>query len=402
MSIIPTTKPKAGTATAPASGSTAQVQQVIPFSRGSRKKSRLIGQFGPIVMGVGVQPLAPIQVPAAGFLRRIILTVTGTTAGNAAGVAFANDGVFYALQQVSLLSPNGDTIINIVDGFTLYALIKYGAFATGRYDPVADPTYSTVAGVGGGLGGSFKFNIRIPVELDSRDAFCALKNMAANQSFLLQLAVSSLAQLFTTAPTAAPSISITAVMEYWNKPADTNADGVPQAQEPIGVGSVSLVQTQTPAIVPGSQQNIQMLNVGNTIRFLLFILRTAGGVRTSTDWPNVTNFYVNGDPWYYKTKDQWLSQLAQEYDYTAGVTATPTLNSLDQGVYVLTDFMNDGASGDGNVDGGSNRNLFLATDSGTAFNVEAVNWGAAAAQLLIVTNAIRPSSPAAMFAPQWI
>lgn len=401
MSIIPTMGGQAKTATAPAASGQAKPVQSIPFSRGSRKKSRLIGQFGPVVLNTTVQPLAPIQVPAAGWLRRIILTVTGTTAANAAAVAYNADGVFYALQQLSLLSPNGDTIINIIDGFTLYALNKYGAFATGRYDPVADPTYSAQTGAGA-TGGSFKFNIRIPVELDSRDAFCALKNMAANQSFLLQFSLASTTQLYSVAPTTAPSVVINAIMEYWNKPADSNSDGVPQAQEPVGSGSVSLIQTQTPAIVAGAQQNIQLINVGNTIRFVLFILRTAGGVRTGVDWPNITNFYVNGDPWYYKLKDQWLSQIAQEYDYTAGVSTTPTLNSMDQGVFVLTDFMNDGASGDGNVDGASNRNLYLATDSGTAFNVEAVNWGGAAAQFLAVTNAIRPASPAAMFAPMWI
>jgi len=382
--------------------STAQAVPVIPFTRASRKKSRLIGQYGPVVLGGAVQALAPVQIPAAGFLRKIRLSVTGTTAGNAAAVGFKNDGPFNVLQQISLLSANGDTLISVIDGFAAAMLNKYGAFSTGRYDPVADPGYSVVPGVGAGLGGSFAFELIIPVELDSRDAFCSLQNMAANQSFLLQVSLNSTAGLYVTPPTTAPSVTITAVMEYWSAPATNNANGDPQATFPPGNGSVSLIQTQTPPITPATQQNIQLLNVGNTIRFPLFILRDAAGTRTEVDWPNVTNFYVNGDPWYYKTKKQWRNDMAQQYDYTGGVSATPALNTLDNGVFVATDFMNDGSSGDSNVDGASNRNLFLVTGSGTAFNIEAVSWGAAASSLLVIENVIRPASPQAMYQPNWI
>lgn len=391
---------KPNTANAPADTAAAALP-VIPFTRASRKKSRLAGQTGPTTLNTTIQALPPNQLPAGGFLRSIKLTVTGTAAGNAAAVAFNADGPFNVLQQISLLSANGDTLISVIDGFALYAVNKYLALAQGRRDPLADPSYSKVTGAGA-TGGSFAFTLDIPVEIDTRDAFGALQNMAANQSFLLQISLNSLSNLYTVAPTAAPTVSITAVMQYWSAPAPVNADGNPQATFPAGDGTVSLIQTQQPPITANTQQSIQLLNVGNVIRAEIFILRLASGVRTETDWPNVTNFYVNGDPWYYKTKAQWRSQMAQEYGYTAGVTATPTLNSLDEGVFVLTEFMNDGASGDSRVDGASNRNLFLVTGPGTAFNIEAVNWGATANNLLVLTNAIRPSSPQGMYAPNWI
>lgn len=394
MSPAPTlTKPVQGTP-----GAAQPVAPPIPFTRAARKKTRLANGLTSTVLNTTVQSLAPLQIPAAGFMRRIRLTVTGTTAANAAAVAFAADGPFNVLQQISLLSANGDTLISVIDGFALYCINKYGAHSTGRYDPVADPTYAVTTGAGA-TGGSFKFNLSIPVEIDARDAFCTLQNMAANQSFLLQLSLNTIASLYTVAPTSAPTVTITAVMEYWSAPAPTNGNGDPQATFPPGNGSVSLIQTQQPPITASTQQSIQLLNVGNTIRYELFILRTAAGVRTDGDWPNVTNIYVNGDPWFYKTKDQWQSQMAQEYDYTGGKTAAPTLNSLDNGVYVLTDFMNDGASGDGNVDGASNRNEYLNTLSSTALNIEAVNWGATASSLQVITNAIRPASAQALYTP---
>ncbi len=398
MSPAPTIASKAVT---PAPAGRTVAVPVIPFVRASRKKSRLAGQFGPVTLTTGVQPLAPIQLPAAGYLRRIRLTITGTTSANAAAVAFNNDGPFNVLQQISLLSANGDTLISTIDGFTLAMINKYFALSSGRYDPAGDPNYSITTGASA-TGGSFAFNVNVPVEMDARDAFGALQNMAANQSFLLQLSLNSTSGLYTTAPTTAPVVTITAVMEYWSAPADSNANGDPQATAPIGNGSVSLIQTQTPAIVASSQQNIQLLNVGNTIRCVMLILRNSAGLRTETDMPAVSNVYVNNDPWYYKTKAQWRSQMAQEYDYDAGTSATVTQNTLDNGVFILTDFMNDGASGDGNVDGASDRNLFLVTGSGTAFNYEAVSWGAGAYSLLVVENVIRPASPQALYAPNFI
>ena len=190
-------------------------------------------------------------------------------------------------------------------------------------------------------------------------------------------------------------------MEYWAAPAPTNADGVMQASFPVGNGSVSLLQVQTPAIVAGSQQNIQLVNVGNVIRTVFLILRNASAVRDETDWPTVSNWYLNNDPLYYKTKSQWRNEMAQQYGYFAGVTAAPTLNALDNGVFVLTDFMNDGGTGDYVVQGGSNRDLYLVTESSTAFNYEAVSWGASASTLFVIEHVIRPISAAALYAPQF-
>jgi len=395
MSVLPNAKPAGSPAAAPA-----KVAQVIPFTRASRKKSRLVLQTAAVTLNTTVQAIPALQIPAGGFLKRLKLTVVGTTSGNAATVAFRADAPFNLLQQISLLSPNGDTLINVIDGFALYVINKYGAIGTGRFDPLGNPNYSAVAGAGG-TGGSFNFEVHIPVETDSRDAFTALQNMAANQSYLLQFSLNTLALVYSTAPTSAPSVVITVVMEYWAAPAPTNSDGVMQASFPVGNGSVSLLQTQTPAIVAGSQQNIQLVNVGNVIRSVFLILRDASGVRDETDFPTVNNWYLNNDPLYYKTKSQWRNEMAQQYDYDGGVTAAPTLNSLDNGVFVLTDFMNDGGTGDYNVDGGANRDLLLVTESSTAFNYEAVNWGASASTLFVIEQVIRPISAQALYAPQF-
>lgn len=392
----PTAQRAPGAPNAPAQGQ-AQPAPPIPFIRASRKKSALVGTLTATPTTTQLS-LAALQIRPAGFLARIRLVVQGTTSGNAATVAFAADAPWNILQQVGFVSPAGDTIMSTIDGFTLFAINKYLNFASGRRDPLADPTYSVTTGAGS-TGGSFKFMVDIPVEVDSRDAFCTLQNMAANQQFILQLSLNTLANIYTTAPTSAPVVTVTAVMEYYSAPNATNGDGYPQEITPPGNGSLSLIQIQTPAVVPSTTQNIQLVNVGNTIRGALFILRNASGVRTEVDWPNVTNFYVNNDLYFYKNKDLWRSQMAIEYQLTGGVAAAPTLNSLDAGVFVLTDFMNSGSQGGMEVNGAANRNQFLVTGSGTGFNIEAgTAWGAGASSLLAVENVIKPANPQSLYA----
>ena len=372
---------------------------LVPFTRAARAKSMLIGQYGPYTLGAAQIPLPAVQVRPAGFLARLVLKVVGTTAGNAANVAFQNDAPFNVLQQIAFLSPQQDTILSSIDGFTLAMVNKYFALGSGFVDPLATPFFKKTTGAGA-TGGSFAYKAVIPLEVDSRDAFGVLKNMAANTQFILNLQLNTLANLYSTAPTSAPTVTVTASMEYYSAPAPTNTEGYPQATEPYGAGSLSLLQTQTPLIVPSTQQSFQLVGVGNTIRAIMYILRDAAGVRSEVDWPTTTNLIVNNDLYFYKEKDLWRAQMAQEYGITGGLAATPTLNTLDNGVFILTDFMNSGESGNTRIDGASNRNRYLVTGTGTSLYTEAVNWGANANSVLVVENVIKPSSAQALYAPQ--
>jgi hypothetical protein len=396
----PTIARPAQAVTASTPGATANTQTapaLIPFTRAARKKSRIVGTYSGTV-GTAQVPLPPIQIPANGYIRDLILDFTLTTAANAATVAFQNDAPFNVLQQVSLAAANGDSLINPLDGFAVAMVNKYGAFDSQGQDPLFDPTYSKVVGAGS-TGGSAHFQFEIPFEYDSRDACGALPNMAANQSFLLQGFINTLANLYTTAPTTAPTWSLTITAEYWAAPAAMNTQGVAQQTAPRCNNLVSLLQVANPPIVPGTDQVFQLPNVGNTVRWIMFILRNASGVRDDADWPNVFNLFVNNDLWLYKTKNNWKRQMAQDYNFPGGIQTSPTVNCLDTGVYIITDFMNDGGQGSEYVSSSANRDLMLVTGSGTALNVEAQNWGGSASSLQVITNSLRIPDPSSFYAP---
>lgn len=370
----------------------------LPFTRASRKMSKLIGVYTG-TLGTNVNPIVPIQLPAMGFMRFLRFEVTVTAASNAATVAFQPDAPFNLIQNLTVATAGGDALFSPLDGFTLYCLNKYGAFGTGRVDPVADPGYSLTSGVGAGAGGSLKFNIRLPFEIDTRDALGALENMAANQSYLLQLSLNTLAGVYSTAPTNPPTVSIRVIMEYWAGIPGTTDSGIAQQNKPTANGSISLVQIQQPALTPGVQ-NIGLVNVGNVLRLPIFILRNSSGVRDEADWPDVSTFYLNSQPFMAKTKASWRTQTAQDYNLSGGLSATPAVNTLDAGVFVVSDFINDGAQGNAKADGGSNRDLLLVTGSQTGFNYEATSgWGGGASSLQYIQNSIKPSSAQALYPP---
>ena len=386
-------------------GSPAPVPQqsvpVIPFTRAARKKSALLTQYVNITLGANVINLAPVQVIAAGYLKRIKLTVTGTTSANAATVVFNGDGPFNVITQFFLNQPNGSSLIQSIEGFDLYALNKYGAFNTGTFDPLSDPSYFATAGAGG-TGGSFNFTLYVPIEVDARDGLGALANMAANQSYLLQFSLNTTAALYSTPPTTPPLVSIVATMEFYSAPAASTqpSNGTPavaQQQSPTPIGSLSLIQVQIPPIVSSTPQKIQIVNLGNVVRFFIFILRNVSGVRDEADWPAAVNIKYLGDVMFYKTKQQWILEQALGYRLSAGKTASPTLNALDNGVYVLTDFMIDGAAGDGVVQAANARDGWLPTQASTLLEFEAVTaWGASASQFKILQNSINPANAASL------
>lgn len=398
--------PGTGQQAAPATPGVPQAPvAVIPFIRAARKKSALVSSFISGNLTAAVANVNPAQIVAAGYLKRLKVTVSAVTAGNAVGaVAFNNDAPFNVLTQLFFNQPNGAALIQPVEGFDLYCINKYGAHNTNSFDPLSDPGFFATPG-GGATAGSFTFTLYIPCEIDERDGLGALANMAANQSYLFQYSLNTLAAIYSTAPTTGPVVTVTTVMEFYaapqaSTPATPTTPAQPQQIAPTPNGSLSLIQVQNPIVSPGAPQKFQILNMGNVVRYFIFILRTSAGVRTEVDWPTSVNIKYLGDVMFYKTRLQWNLELATNYRYAAGKTAAPTLNALDNGVFVLVDFMNSGGIGDNTVSGASARDLYLPTNSATLLEFEALSaWGASAGLLKIIQNCINPANAASIYHP---
>lgn len=372
----------------------------IPFTRAARRKS-IQGYNRTYTLAAGATtPVEPIELPPAGFIRDIELYVTIAVSGNGATVAnpATGDLPWNVINSLQVTNAAGDTIYVPINGYQLYLINKYGGmYPAWNCDPRNDPAFTAPTTGAGATAGSCTFMLRIPFELDPRDAFCALPNLAANKAYQVNLILASTATVWAggTAPTGTVTCNIQMVMNYWSQPNAMNGEGYPQETAPGGVGSVSLFRYQTVNTTGGGNRVDQLYNVGNVIRWAALTLYNNGSpsIRSDAAWPAISYFRLNNDQLFYKPTSFWLSEMRQRFGYGATAGTKDTANNLDTGVYIWSDMI--AQHGDVQVDGP--RDQYLVTLDSTLLQFEAANYSAAASTLAVLTNEIKPISAGAMY-----
>lgn len=281
---------------------------------------------------------------------------------------------------------------------------KYGAFSQSPpwCDPRRDPNYSVTTGAVG-AGGSFAFTLRLPFEVDPGSGFCSITNSAANKSYLLNLTVNTSANIYSTAPTAAPTVRVVGWMYYWDEPAAQTRQGTSQVPGPIGLGSFSQLRLDQPPLTAGDKY-VKINNAGPVMRMLGFVLRSSAGSRSgvnAADIPATWDFVFN-------TRDRWLlsdtqlvSDMAEAFGYGlayAGTGVAPTLPTadgpmgLDTSVRFFPYFMDFGGIFPMNP-----RSQHQVTADATLTQVRGISFGATVATMELLTSLIRPASAAALY-----
>lgn len=386
-------KSKPGT---PSAGPAPAVAQ-IPFTRAARMKSNVAAVTATQTIGAAAVPLAPIQIAAAGYLRGLECIVNITSAANAATVTTTPaDQPWAVINQMSLVNSAGDNIISPVSGYQWYLMNKYGAnrVTPPFNDPRRDPQFSALTTGAGATAGSGTFRLWIPVEVDPAQAFCAIPNLAANKAYNLNFLIAPTTAIYGVAPTT-PQISITVIQHFWSQPSGVNGAGVAQQVAPPSVGSVALWQIETAPVTPGDRL-VQSHNVGNVVREIIFVLRTAAGARTSADWPALSQIVLNNDLLFYLPTLEWQAGMAEAFGYNTG--AVDVAGGLDTGVFVLYQFI---AVEGGQAAPSGQRDQYLPTLDATLLQWRGTNIGASGNTLEILTNSIKPSSGSALYEPHY-
>lgn len=392
----------APTVQTPAQQSNAKTQAVapIPFTRAARRKS-IQAHSQTYTLAAGSTTLvAPIELPAAGYLRDVEMLVTISSAGNAANVALpaGGDVPWNVINQLSVTNAAGDSIYVPIPGYQLYLINKWsGIYPQPQCDPRSDPAFTALSTGGGATAGSGSFMLRIPFERDPRDAFCALPNMAANKAYQVNLTLASISGMWAggTAPNGAVTVTVTMIANYWGTPNATNGDGYPQEQAPAGNNSVSLWRYQVIPVVGGGNRINQLLNVGNVIPSIIVSAYNNANppVRSDAVWPPNSFIRLNNDPLFVKPVQHWRSQMRQYSGYGGAGIANDVAGGLDTGVYVIGDFQ--AQHGHVRVDGP--RDQWLVTNDATLLQLEGDNYGGAANYLTVLTNEVKPTSAQALY-----
>jgi hypothetical protein len=316
-----------------------------------------------VVPGAALQQLNPIDIPAYGYLRYILLEVTA--AGGTGGAATA-DAPWNLFQQITLQDVNGSNIYGPIDGYAAYVTNLLGGYSA-RNNPVDSPWFV-------GTAPNPTFYLRIPIEISRKDGLGALANQNSAANYKLTLAINTLAAVLG-APSPVPTFTIRGWLEAWTLPAPMDNRGRPQAQVPplIGTGQYWSSRLQS-GIVVGAN-TIPWTRLGNYIRMMGFICRDGSNVRSNGVFPDP--FQLNWDGMMIRNQSQRYSQQ-ELYEKTSGTVTLPA------GVFALP-FNHGGPMA---TLGDEDPDLWLPTTQSSRISIDGTSLTAGSVQ--VITNEVAP------------
>jgi hypothetical protein len=346
-------------------GGQQQVLPTVPFVRASAEHREPSGVDVSRQFTGADQDLGVFDIPAYGYLRSLLIVVQAT--GGAGAATAAEDAPFNAIKNIALTEPNGAQIAQFDTGYGCYLANKWGGY---RFAPGSDfrasPTFSNV----GGSGGNFTFLLRVPVEMNLRDALGSLPNQNAAATFKLRLTLAANTQVYSSIPaTTQPTVRVRVFTEAWDQP-ETQSAGATNQLTPPAMNTTGFWSSQVYNINAGNQ-TIRLTRVGNYIRNVIPVFRRAGTSRANghTDWPDPLTLFLDTRPLDIVERNNWLHQLYERSGHGATLGATvPALDApsgLDAGVFPY-DFMHEF---DGSL-GRENRDLWLPTLGSTRLEIQ--------------------------------
>lgn len=314
-----------------------------------------------------------IEVPAYGYLASLLVQVDVVSSGNSAAVALREDGPFNIISNLRLSDVNGANIIGPMTGWDLYLANKYGGYSFSG-DPTLSPSYAQSATGAGATAGSESFLLRIPVQINPRDAYGALPNMNAASTFKLNISLATLAAAFATPPNGAVTVRVRVTLEAWMLPAGADAFGNPNEQAPPGVGSYQRWVKNTFTVNNGAN-TFRLPNVGNLIRNLVFVFRNATPARNDSTFMDPLQLSVDGVTVLLHARAIQKHYMQERYGYTGA--------AVDTGVYAFPYCQElDGKPGF------ETRELYMRTNQAT--RLELTGTTSAAGTLDVLTNDVIP------------
>lgn len=319
-----------------------------------------------------------IEIPAYGYLAGLLIQVDVTSTGNSAAVALREDGPFNIISSIRFSDVNGANLVGPMTGFDLYLANKYGGYDYSS-DPKQKNYYAQSATGAGATAGTESFLMRLPVQINPRDAYGALPNMNAASTFKLNISLATLANAFATPPNGTVTIRVRVTMEAWMLPAGADAFGNPNEQAPPGVGSYQRWVKNTLTVNNGAN-TFRLPNVGNLIRTLILVFRNATPARVDTTFLDPIQQNVDGLNILTEARAIAQDYMQQRYGYVGTLDAA---GARDTGVFVF-DYSHelDGKPGF------ETRELYMRTNQAT--RLEYVGTTSAAGTLDILTNDVIP------------
>lgn len=328
------------------------------------------------------------QVQPTGFLAEEWLLFEMTTATNAATVAFAANGPFNIINSMELDDVNSEPIFGPFDGWTAACVTnKFGAYGFSA-DPRSSAIYYATTGAGG-TGGSFRFAIRVPLELVQRDALGSVPSESNTASLTLRINIAPTSVVYTTAPTNPGTLRVRGLQRaYWPPKSVDQKTGRPFQQTPPLVNTTQYWSRGSTTVNTGTiNQQLAGAWLGYPIRNYCLELLDASGTRAGGDanWPDPFTLKYEGNLLVNAlVKKLWERQMGEDYGYQASSGASPSKDvpgGLENGLYVIPfnkDFLLS--------PGAETRREYLPTRTGSTIAAIGTLGGSGAQTIMSIVN----------------
>lgn len=391
----------AGTAVAPNTTQTqpaADVQAAaapvaeVPFIRGSGKSTWKFKSWSGQTLTANTQDFDSIEIKAYDYMRALILEVVTTANGGATGTAQA-DAPFNLLTGIKVYQPNGQTMYQVSSGLHAAYIQKYGMYRANS-DPRADPNFLVT-------GSAATFRLRIPFELDMRDALGALPNKDAAAPFNIDFSLNTLAKVFGTGQGTSPTFAINLYLEAYDQP-PTSLNGQQVQTTPPNMNTLHRWTEQNITMSTG-EFDVRVRKLGNYVRELIWIMKNSSGARIggaasqANSWAaDPAQIVLDEDTKDNITQNSWFSRMWETWGYgtiQSGTAATlqgtsnaavafDSANGLDTGVYVTQYFLNERTEEE-------DTNLYLPTIESEDYNLRG-SWGANCYKMTVLVGEVLP------------
>ena len=376
----------------PASASTAGVS----FVRGSGEGRYTFEVQSALALGAA-QDIGPIDIKAYDYMRSLLIKVETTTAGSGTVTSVGSkDYPFNIISYLRVKQPNGQTMYSVSNGHHAAMISKHSLVRPAlQSDPRSDPDYVATAGTAP----TVTFGIRIPFELDLRDALGALPNKDAAAPFTLELGLNGTSTIFSTSPATAPTIKITPILEAYDQPPEM-LDGKPVETTPPNMNTLQRWTEQSVTLVTGAF-DARVRKLGNYVRMLIFISKNStptrivtpaatSGYTAATGWSDPMQIVLDED-----VKDNiplwlWQRDIWETWGFgglTGGATTFPandTAGGFDDGVFPYQYCCN---RDDPNVESVAK---YLPTIESEDYLLRGQTWGTAVSKLTILKCEVLP------------
>lgn len=276
-------------------------------------------------------PLETFYPKTNGYLCDMWLEMTTTTAGNSANTAYNEDYPLRAIATFTLSDTGGQPILGPMSGWELAIFVKWGGFSFSD-DVRNSQTYSATTGTGA-TGGSFSFLLHVPIQFVRREPLGPLPNTNSNNAYAVDITISTIAQIYSTAPTNAGTYVVKVYQDSYRQSAGKDAQKNATVTTPPGLGAVLYLRRNTMDLSAGSVDE-ELSQQEGSYRALHFVLRDSNGSRSQgdSDWPDPCQVYFNNDVPYDRTKNYWIRRQERDYGYVAAVNVA---NGRDYGTFTL-------------------------------------------------------------------